>query len=200
MMDPIPAATRGLESLRHGPDVKAESPETGRLARLFVRIGAGDFAALGDVYDGWAAQIYALALWRTGDAADAADVVQEVFVRLVTTRADLGSVRDPRRYLMAMAHRAAADRGRQRRRVRTGAESRLLEAPPSDPDRAVDARRASRLMHLLPPPQREAILLHHFAEMSFREMARVTGVPIFTAASRYRLGMRKLRKWMRGEP
>ena len=52
----------------------------------------------------------------------------------------------------------------------------------------------------LPPPQREALYLRHFAGLTFAQIGRVAGVPTFTAASRYRLGIRRLRRMMGIEP
>ena len=64
----------------------------------------------------------------------------------------------------------------------------------------VEARRTSRLLLELPPAQREAIYLRHFAGCSFAEIGRATSVPTFTAASRYRLGIRRLRDRMGVKP
>jgi RNA polymerase sigma-70 factor, ECF subfamily len=175
---------------------ESRNPPLEELALLFARLSGGDLEALGPIYDRWAREIHSLALWRTGGSAEAGDVVQEVFVRLATTRAELGSVRDPRRYLLTMAHRIAVDRMRRRPRSVPLPETDLLEAAPHDPDRSLDARRASQLLLNLPPAQREAIYLRHFSDMGFREMGKVTGVPTFTVASRYRLGISSLRKLM----
>ena len=193
----FPSATLGLlQGLTHDADVNARSMEEA-LVVLFERLASGDVDALGEIYDRWAREIHALAIWRTGGSAEAADVVQEVFVRLATTRARLATVRDPRRYLLAMAHRAAVDRKRMWRRMQPLGQPALLKAASLEPDRQFDAERASRLLLGLPPRQREVIYLHHFSDLSFREIGKVTGVPTFTAASRYRLGMRRLRKLMR---
>ena len=56
-------------------------------------------------------------------------------------------------------------------------------------------QRVSRLVFRLPVVQRIAVYLHCFAGLSFREVGKATGVPTFTAASRYRLAVRKLRRW-----
>ena len=58
----------------------------------------------------------------------------------------------------------------------------------------MDADRATAALSQLPTAQREAVYLHHFAGLAFREIGRVTGVPTFTAASRYRLGIARLRR------
>ena len=87
---------------------------------------------------------------------------------------------------------------RRRRKSEPLEECRFLEAMAGDADRQVDAGKASSLLADLPPAQREAVYLRHFADCSFAEIGQVTGVPTFTAASRYRLGIAKLRGLMGG--
>jgi DNA-directed RNA polymerase specialized sigma24 family protein len=101
-----------------------------------------------------------------------------------------------------MTHRAAVDVHRRRRR--RGEEP--LEHPDliagGGPvmDAKVDAGTASRHLLALAPEQRESIFLHLFAGCSFAEVGRATGVPTFTAASRYRRGMARLRRRMGVKP
>jgi DNA-directed RNA polymerase specialized sigma24 family protein len=40
------------------------------------------------------------------------------------------------------------------------------------------------------------VFLKHFADLTFKEIGRVTGVPTFTASSRYGAAMRRLRAGM----
>jgi len=166
-----------------------------RLSSLFDELAAGRTEALEGVWEICSDRLYGLALWRTGSAADAADAVQDVFVRLAGIGPGLRRVRDPLAYLSRMAHRAAIDvhRRRSRRREEPISECPLLEAPDESPDRRLEARRMSRLLMQLPTAQREAIYLREFAGCSFAEIGRATGVPTFTAASRYRLGLRRLK-------
>jgi RNA polymerase sigma-70 factor (ECF subfamily) len=168
------------------------------LTGLFVRLAGGDLEALGPIYDACAAEIFAIAHWRTGSRADAADCVQEVFVKLASSPAVVTGIRHARRYLLTIAHRTAIDRARTRRRSVALDDEPFLEAATRDPDRALDAARATAVLREIPAAQREAIYLHHFAELSFREVGSVTGVPTFTAASRYRLGMARLRSLLGG--
>lgn len=170
----------------------------GSLAGLFRELSLGNMAALDAIYDAMATEMYRLALWRTGNPDDAADVVQSVLVRLAEMRPRLGTIRDPRAYLLAMAHRAAIDRrrGPASRTVPFLEHTALLQAAPGDPDREIDARRASAALERIPAAQREAIFLHHFSGLTFDQIARVTGVPTFTAASRVRNGVRALRRLM----
>ena len=167
------------------------------LGPIVERVAQGDPEALGPLYDALAPEIFAAALWRTGSRADAADVVQEVFVKLAQSPALLRGVRHARRYLLTMAHRCAIDRTRARRPDAPIDDALLVHAPLGDTERSLDASRATAALRELPDAQREAIYLHHFAGCSFREVAKITGVPTFTAASRYRLGIARLRAKLR---
>ena len=158
-------------------------------------LAAGDLDALGAVYDLAGAELFGLALWRTASRQDAEDVVQEVFVRLTRSGARLAGVRRPRAYLLAMAHRAALDLLRRRRRTEPVSDA-LLAPAAADPAAAADAERVTALLRRLPDAQREAVFLRHFAGLSFAEIGIATGVPVFTAASRYRLGLARLRGFL----
>ena len=182
-----------------GAESLAEEPREDGLQGCFAALVAGSLDVLDELYDRCAPDIFGLALWRTGCREDAADVVQEVFVRLARTRADLGKVRDPRAYLLGMAHRAAIDLVRKRRRT-VDLDDVLLVSETVDHESAADASRVSGLLSDLPGEQREAVYLRHFAELSFAEIGNATGVPTFTAASRYRLGVARLRRALGVKP
>ncbi len=51
-----------------------------------------------------------------------------------------------------------------------------------------------KLIHLLPPEQREVLVLRHFGDLSFKEISKVTGVSINTALGRMRYALKNIRK------
>lgn len=163
---------------------------------IFRSLADGRLAALDELYDLAATDVYRLALWRTGSPEDAEDVVQDVFVRIAEQGRRLASVRHPRRWLLTVTHRVAIDlcRKRSRRDADPLDEIAYLEAVSEDPADALDARAASELVGRLPAKQREVLLLRHFAGCTFADIGRITGVPTFTAASRHRLAIAKLRR------
>ncbi len=163
--------------------------------KLFREAGDGQTAAMAQLYDLAADRLYGLALWHTGSVEDAQDVVQEVFVRIAQQGDRLHRVRRPPAWLLAITHRLAVDvvRRRGRRRDEPLDAFSFLEAKVEDPGRAADAARMARLVAALPPAQRDVLYLRHFADCSFAEIGRIVGVPLFTAASRYRLGLARLR-------
>jgi RNA polymerase sigma-70 factor (ECF subfamily) len=164
-----------------------------RLARLFASAAAGDGDSLAALYDATVRELYAFALWRTGRPEIAEDAVQEVFCRLAGSDFNAERVRDPRAWLLTSVRHAAIDLLR-----RTAREERMPESPRfvavEDPAREAEAGRISAAIAELPSKLREALFLRHFAGLTFAEIGRVVGVPTFTAASRCRLGLARLRR------
>lgn len=186
--------------------MSSESAETARLSggrwrSLFDALAAGRASALEALYDLAAPQLYGLALWRTGSEEDAADVVQDVFVRVAEQGAKLAKVRNPKGWLLTVTHRAAVDvtRRRRRRSAEPIEECPFLAAVDDDSERMLDAARASVLLAGLPEMHRDVVYLRHFAECTFAEIGEIVRIPKFTAASRYRNGIQKLRKLMEGD-
>ncbi len=183
------------ETNMNGADRSFEMPKES-WCTLFQELYEGRVRALEELYEIASQKLYGLALWRTSSPEDAADVVQQVFLRLAEQRHRLAGVRDPRAWLLAVTHRAAIDvtRRRTRRPEQPLEHCMLLSAPGDDADRALDAERASHLLGSLPAAQRDVIFLRHFADCTFAVIGGILGIPTFTAASRYRLGIGKLRR------
>lgn len=176
-----------------GDDQTGTLPVEDSLEALFRELAAGRTDALDGVWRACADQLYGLALWRTRSVSDAQDAVQEVFVRLARRGPKLSRVRDPRAYLLRMTRNAAADIASRRRDEPLGDEIPSLVELDSVESR-IDARRASVLIVDLPAGQREVVFLREFVGLSFRRIAEVCGIPLFTAASRHRLAIRRLRR------
>lgn len=173
----------------HGGDMSDERV----LAEALAGMARGDKEAMAVLYDEASADLYGYALWKTGNPDDAQDVVQEVFVRLARTRASLARVSKPRSYLLGVAHRAAVDLHRLRRRTEPLEESLFLEGG-AGPGERFAAREASLAVAALTPDQREIVYLRHFCDLSFAEIGAALGISLFTAASRYRLAIKRLRR------
>jgi RNA polymerase sigma-70 factor (ECF subfamily) len=188
------------------PPISNESARAHRKAdedwrNLFKHLAAGRLAALDELYDAAASKIYGLALWRTGSEEDAADVVQDVFVRVAEQGGRLAKVRNPRAWIMTVTNRAAIDviRRRSRRQTEPLDNCAFLIAVDDDDKRILEATQVSALLVGLPDTQRVVIYLKHFVGCTLAEIGDIVGVPKFTAASRYRNGIQKLRKLLEGD-
>lgn len=193
------------------PTDGAASPQGGVLSftmpvaswrQLFGDIADRRPGALESLYDAVAPHLFGLAVCRTRNREDAADVVAEAFARVAQQGPRLRSVRDPRAWLLTVARRLTIDvvRERSRRAADPLEAASCIAAPAAEPGRRLDARRAARLLSLLPDHQREVIYLRHFADCTFAAIGKIVGIPTFTAASRYRLGLRRLRALMEEAP
>jgi RNA polymerase sigma-70 factor (ECF subfamily) len=156
------------------------------------------------VYDQHHRAVYAVAKRVLPDGAMAADVVQDVFLRLWrrpqafdARRGDLGT------YLRLMARSRAVDLWRESRsRGRAVDRLKLVVADeaPRGADRPDDAleRNADRAgardaLRELPQAQREALVLVYWGGMTAEQIATRERIPLGTAKSRIRLGLAKLR-------
>lgn len=171
----------------------ARAPDDRGDHQLFVDLAAGSPEALGALYDRHAASLFRHALALARARPDAEDLVQAVFVKLATTGALLSGVSAPASYLHRMLHTTWLDG--QRRRI-TG--DRIVNDMDYQshvaPQGSVESIDVTRALDALRPEQREVIVLHLVEGFSFREVGRLTGVSLFTAAARYRLATRRLRK------
>lgn len=146
-----------------------------------------------------AAAVYVVAR-KVGGQNNAADVTQEVFLRLWAHPERFDPTRGPlRTYLCTVARGVAIDIARQER-ARSARDGRSIAssvAADVDPAhaalRADDARRVRKALDLLAIEERTAIVEAFDNDLSYREAADRLHLPEGTVKSRIRLGMRKLR-------
>jgi RNA polymerase sigma-70 factor (ECF subfamily) len=131
-----------------------------------------------------------------GDPGRAQDVVQDVFLRL-WRRPEAFDVRrgalGP--FLRVMARSRALDMRREHcatERIADRLRGERAEAAP-DPRLAPEREDLRLALRTLPDGQREAVVLTYWAGLTAEEVARHAGVPLGTAKSRVRLGVRRLR-------
>ena len=170
-----------------------------RDAAILRRLVNGDPQALADLYDVHAAGLFRHGLALTGSHADAEDLVQTVFLKLATTGAPLLAVRNTSNYLHRILRAAWIDvRKRPAASLEQPADMAadcVTAGCPNVTETAIDV---SSAVARLPAVQREIVALHLREGFSFREAGRMTGVSMFTAASRYRAALQQLRQIMGG--
>lgn len=136
-----------------------------------------DLAALVETYS---ALLFRVAHSVLRSRAEAEDVVQDVFVRVLEHRRSLSAVRDLRVWLIRIAWNLALDR---RRRIRPEqmdeifAQSLVASNVPADQalDEAEHMKSVLRELERLPRGERHVLLLSAIEELETAEMAEVLG-------------------------
>ena len=172
------------------------------------RMARGDSSALGDLYDRHARAIYSLAVRMLADAAEAEDVVQDVFTQAWRQATRYDAARAPVvAWLMIMTRARSLDRLRRRRSRIAATELDASTPHPRDPDAsqetlAITAEQAARLrgaLNDLPDGQRTAIELAYYEGLSQSDIAERLQQPLGTVKTRIRSGLLKLRDVLAGE-
>lgn len=153
-------------------------------------------------------KIYTSIFLLVKDKYLAEDIFQDVFIRVIDTVRG-GRYTEEGKFLpwaMRIAHNLCVDHFRKVKRTPTirnseehdifevinfseeGADKKMMQRQSHD--------RVRQMLDLLPADQREVIILRHYAELSFKEIAAMTNCSINTALGRMRYGLINLRKMM----
>ena len=146
---------------------------------------------------------YAYALLR-GDLEGADDLVQDSLERALSCWHQRRTDGDLRGWIYTILyHRFVTDRRRQRRDVGRRSLTEILEAEQpgveGGQEEGLAHRDLLRGFAQLPEEQRSVLLLVAVEDFSYRETARVLGLPIGTVTSRLSRGRERLRQYMNGD-
>jgi RNA polymerase sigma factor (sigma-70 family) len=175
------------------------------LINLFV---AGNVNALEVLVLRHKDKLYTSILFLVKDKYLAEDIFQDVFIRIIDTMRG-GRYTEEGKFLpwaMRIAHNLCVDHFRKVKRtptIKTGENQDIFEVLNFTEESAEDKmmkkqshNRVKDMLDQLPEDQREVIILRHYADMSFKEIATVTNCSINTALGRMRYGLINLRKMM----
>jgi len=145
-------------------------------ATLMAQVGTGDREALGRLYDRHHGPLFGFFLNLTGCREASADLVHDVFLRVLRYARSFQAGAPFRPWLFRIARNVLADR-----RGPAGAEDLDEELPCPEPGPEVrmaalqDRARLERALGTLPRAQRELLLLSRDPELSARDLAGVFG-------------------------
>ena len=181
-------------------------------AALVARAQAGEQAAFRQLFEGYSPLVYRIAYRLLGDAEDAADLTQDIFVRAYQRLASLRDGQAFHAWITRMAINGCHDRLRRRR-----PPSLSLDAPPPGGDERmewalpaehaeVDAPLLSRelaaqveaALQTLSLEHRTVVVLHHLESLPVEQIAGLLGVPIGTVKSRLARARAELKRVLAG--
>ncbi|GGH05313.1 sigma-70 family RNA polymerase sigma factor [Sphingobacterium alkalisoli] len=166
----------------------------------------GDEAGLRILIERYKSKIYTSIYIQVKDEYLAEDIFQETFIKVINVL-KAGKYNDEGKFLpwvMRIAHNMVIDHFRREKRglnivnadgfdifevldfADEDAESKIVRT-----QRDIDLK---KIIQLLPDDQKEVLIMRHFCDMSFKEIAEITDVSINTALGRMRYALSNLRK------
>jgi RNA polymerase sigma-70 factor (ECF subfamily) len=180
------------------PEASGESQN-----ELLARIAARELAALETFYDQTSSPLFAVALRILGEAAEAEEVIQDVFMQIwekaPTFDSALGSAFH---WALSITRHRSIDRLRARQRRTRLTENlqnsglvndREANASASLASEKDDAATVRSVLNSLPHDQRQAIEMAFFGGKTHQEISEELGEPVGTIKARIRRGMLKMR-------
>ena len=150
--------------------------------------GRGDDRALAALYQRWRAPLFVFCARMLGQAEEARDVVQDIFAGAYERRGELAQLRSFRAWLFTVARNRCLSTLRLHRNRARLVQSHPDPAAPAPASAAVesadDTLRVQRALAVLPPDQREALILREYQDLSYREIAEITGATESAVKSR----------------
>lgn len=178
------------------------------LIHLYV---AGNEGGLQELIRRYQSKIYTSIYLLVKDEYLAEDVFQDAFIKVINTL-KAGRYNEEGKFLpwvIRIAHNLVIDHFRKEKRtpiINNGDDFDIFDVlghyDESIEDKMVrdqTYRDLKRFIHLLPSEQKEVLIMRHYGDMSFKEIADITDVSINTALGRMRYALNNLRKMMQSK-
>jgi len=177
------------------------------LIQMYV---GGQESGLEALLNRYKSKIYTSIYMKVKDEYLAEDIFQETFIKIINTLKP-GKYNEEGKFLpwaIRIAHNMIVDFFRKAKRAPNivnadgfdifevlefsdeSAESKMLKQQVD-----VDLK---KMIQKLPDDQKEVLIMRHFCDMSFKDIAEITGVSINTALGRMRYALSNLRKMIEG--
>jgi len=150
----------------------------------------GDHAAFGQLMHRYAGAVYNLGYRMLGSAEDAEDASQEIFLRAYTRLASFDRQRRFSTWLLSIGSNYCIDRLRRRRFSWMTLDDAAFALPSKErsPERiALDHEQQAivqRALQQMPEHYRMVTVLRYWSDLSYEEIASVTGLPESTIKTR----------------
>ena len=179
-----------------------------QLALLYV---GGDYSAFDVLLERNQQKLYSYILFVVHDPEVANDVFQETFVKVIT-KLQNGKYTDSGKFsfwLTRIAHNVMMDNYRHQKTTQIVEPTEDNDLNKLRSNDIMDINRENEyvntqvmndvrnLMEALPAPQREVVYMRFYQDLSFKEIAEITGVSINTSLGRMRYALINMRRMAR---
>ena len=175
---------------------------------LIESFQAGNTRAFDTLIDRYQEKIYTTILFMVKDSYLAEDLIQEIFIKIIDNIKQKKYAEEGKflPWALRISHNYCIDHFRKIKRtptIKTSDDQDIFEVIKNTEHsadykmtRSQTHQNIQALVDLLPEEQREIIVLRHYANLSFKEIATMTNCSINTALGRMRYGLINLRKMM----
>jgi len=166
--------------------------------QLARRLARGEETAFAELYDACSERLLRYLAVRLASADKGADVLQSAMLRAVKSRRRFAKVDSPAAYLFQIARNEAARLAKRsaRRAEQTLTAEQMLELTDSTTDSLEEVETIVAALARLSTEDRELVHLKIYAGLTFQEIAKITGRPQATVATRYRRALDSMRPWL----
>ena len=176
--------------------------------QLVLAFQEGNMSAFESLIARYQDKLYSSILFLVKDKYLAEDMFQETFIRIIDTLRNKRYNEEGKflPWALRIAHNLCVDHFRKVKRtpsILTGDNQDIFEVinvVEETAEQRIMRRQSHDTMYAmldkLPEEQREVIILRHFGDMSFKDIAQLTNCSINTALGRMRYGLINLRKMM----
>lgn len=175
-------AQLGADTYTATPAVEPVALTSAEQDRLLVQAAlGGDQAAFGELVTRYQAAVYNMAYRMLGDPTEAEDAAQEVFVRAWNQLHTFQLDRRFSTWLLSIASHYSIDLLR-RRKPQAPLDDVALYVQSDDPEpeelaiKAEQSEMVQKLLNTLPDKYRSVTVLRYYNDLSYDEIARVTGL------------------------
>lgn len=185
------------------PVVHPIHPDVALDVALIERHRSGDLQAFDEVYERFGEMVYNLAARLAGNREEAADLTQEIFLRVFRHLGSFGGRSTLKTWVFRIAINHCRDRLSRRHPAMQSIDAENGESGVglADPARgpedlavaADEGRRVATGLTRIPAVFREAVVLRDLEGLSYDEIAEVLGVRVGTVRSRIARGRDQLR-------
>ena len=170
------------------------------------RLRAGEETAVRELIRSYGGPLVRFLGGMVGSAADAEDLAQEAFVRLVEHAAEFRGESSLKTYLFRIAHNLALNFLASAPRRYEVYPDEMPDRPSAEPaaaqqvEASENAGRLRAALARLPPQQRAVVILRTWQDLSFREIASALALAEGTAKAHYFFALKNLRRQMETTP
>ena len=166
------------------PDRRKLTRSSGEPTRRLTRVSKvnPDYDGLAELYAASCPGLIGYLTVLGGNRADAEEVAQEAFVRLLEHWPRVAQYDDPRAWVRQVATRMLISRARRRTVARLGL--RRLDVQPTTESAPEDRLDLAAALRRLPIGWRAVVLLHHVDDLPVEEIAAQLRIPVGTVKSR----------------